>query len=99
MGVQLGNRCLNVLDDPSSAPQGVRRSTDDEGSQVQRRWLLRNGIVEQVLGDRQASHDSPLISPGAGRRSDRHLPPVPRSTHLELLAGDGKSESIQLLAL
>lgn len=87
VGVQLGSPCLNVLDDPSSAPQGVRRSTDDEGSRVQRRWLLRSGVVEQVLGDCRAAHDSPLVSPGAGRRADRHLPPVPRSTHLELLSG------------
>jgi len=94
VGVQLGNRCLDVLDDPASAPTGIRRSTDDEGILVQRRWLLRQGVVEQILGDCQAARNSPLIAPGAGRRSHRHLPPVPRSTHLELLAGESSEAEL-----
>jgi predicted Zn-dependent protease len=88
LGLALGAPCLDVLDDPGAAPAGVRRTSDDEGTPVCRRWLLRRGIVEQPLADALWSRLSPAYLPGAGRRGSRHLPPGPRSSHLELLPGD-----------
>lgn len=88
VGVALAPRFVNVLDDPASAPEPVRRRTDDEGAAVERRWLLREGRVEQPLADRAAARGSELLLPGAGRRASRHEPPGPRSTHLELVSGD-----------
>ena len=52
-----------------------------------RRWLLRGGVVEQPLADALWARTSPVLVPGAGRRGSRHLPPGPRSSHLELLPG------------
>ena len=86
-GVRLGAPCLDVLDDPAGAPPGVSRATDDEGSPVVRRWLLRGGIVEQPLADGRWARASPKLAPGAARRASRHDPPAPRSTYLELLPG------------
>jgi predicted Zn-dependent protease len=96
LGLALGAACLDVLDDPGAAPPEVRRTSDDEGLPVNRRWLLRRGVVEQPLADSAWARVSPALSPGAGRRGSRHQPPVPRSTHLELLAGE--SEEGDLLA-
>ncbi|HYU32156.1 MAG TPA: metallopeptidase TldD-related protein [Thermoanaerobaculia bacterium] len=87
VGVAMATERLDVLDDPAAAPEGVRRSTDDEGSPVFRRWLLRGGVVEQPLADSLWARTSPVLVPGAGRRGSRHLPPGPRSSHLELLPG------------
>ena len=94
VGVQLGSELLNVLDDPGSAPADVRRTVDDEGMVVVRRWLLRGGRVDQPLADRFSAANSPALVPGAGRRGSRYLPPVPRSTHLELLPGDSSVEEL-----
>ena len=88
LGVRIGPPELGVLDDPSSLPECVRRSSDDEGMPVVRRWLVREGAVEQPLADRFAAAASSRLTPGAGRRGSRHLPPVPRSAHLELLPGE-----------
>lgn len=87
-GLPVGSELLNVLDDPGAGPRKVRRSTDDEGMVVVRRWLLRAGQVEQPLADLFSAHRSKDLIPGAGRRGHRHLPPVPRSSHLELLPGE-----------
>ncbi|HXU46827.1 MAG TPA: metallopeptidase TldD-related protein [Thermoanaerobaculia bacterium] len=87
IGVSLGAPALTVLDDPGSAPESVKRATDDEGLPVCRRWLLRDGKVEQPLADAYWAGVAPTLLPGAARRGDRHLPPAPRSHHLELLAG------------
>ncbi|HVT61055.1 MAG TPA: metallopeptidase TldD-related protein [Thermoanaerobaculia bacterium] len=88
VGVALAASCLDVLDDPAAAPAPVRRTTDDEGLPVCRRWLLRAGVVEQPLADALWAATSPALVPGAGRRGTRHLPPAPRSSHLELLPGE-----------
>jgi predicted Zn-dependent protease len=94
LGLALGAPCLDVLDDPGAAPPEVRRTSDDEGLPVCRRWLLRRGVVEQPLADSAWSRISPALSPGAGRRGSRHLPPVPRSTHLELLPGESEESDL-----
>ncbi|HSG39822.1 MAG TPA: metallopeptidase TldD-related protein, partial [Thermoanaerobaculia bacterium] len=46
------------------------------------------GVVEQPLADALWARTSPVLLPGAGRRGTRHLPPGPRSTHLEILPGE-----------
>jgi len=94
LGLQLGGPLLNVLDDPTNAPESVRRSSDDEGMIAVRRWLLREGVVEQPLADLFSAHDSRALMPGAARRGTRHRAPAPRSTHLELLPGESSLEDL-----
>lgn len=94
VGVSMAADCLDVLDDPAAAPEGVRRSTDDEGAPVVRRWLLRGGVVEQPLADALWARTSPVLLPGAGRRGTRHLPPGPRSSHLEILPGEAAEDDL-----
>jgi predicted Zn-dependent protease len=94
IGLALAAPCLDVLDDPAAAPPEVVRTSDDEGLPVSRRWLLRRGAVEQPLADTAWSRLSPALVPGAGRRGSRHLPPGPRSTHLELLPGDAAESDL-----
>jgi predicted Zn-dependent protease len=95
LGVEVGSELLHVLDTPAHGPDAVRRKTDDEGMRVVQRWLLRAGVVEQVLADLVTAHHSADLIPGAGRRESRHTAPVPRSTHLELLPGEhSRSELI-----
>lgn len=80
---------IDLLDDPSAAPEPVRRTHDDEGTPTIRRWLLRNGRIAQPLSDQRGAlrHD---VEPGAGRRATRHDLTDPRSTCLHLLPGDGR---------
>ena len=66
VGVAMAADRLDVLDDPAAAPEGVRRTTDDEGSPVFRRWLLRGGVVEQPLADALWARTSPVLVPGRG---------------------------------
>jgi TldD protein len=94
VGVRMGADFLDVLDDPGAAPEGVRRTVDDEGSPVMRRWLLRDGVVEQPIADALWARTSPVFLPGAARRGTRHLPPGPRSTHLEILPGETAEEDL-----
>lgn len=87
IGVRMGSKQLDVFDDPQSAPEQVRRAADDEGFPVLRRCLLRAGVVEQPIADTDWARRSDVLVAGGGRRGNRHQPPGPRSTHLELMPG------------
>ena len=93
-GSRLGAACLSVIDDPAGAPPAVRRETDDEAVPVVRRWLLRDGVVEQPLADLAHAAESEDLLPGAARRSSRHRQPVPRSHHLEVTPGESSHEEL-----
>ena len=97
-GTELGTSELDVLDDPSSAPSGVARAADDEGTPICRRWLLRRGRVAQPIADRRAARRWPELVPGSGFRAGRHAPPLPRSHHLELLSGAADAARLAALA-
>lgn len=94
VGVRMAPDFVSVLDDPAAAPKPVRRTSDDEGVAVTRRWLLREGEVAQPLADLLWAKSSEVFLPGAGRRSHRHAPPGPRSHHLEMLPGDSSEEDL-----
>lgn len=95
VGVRLASDVVDVVDNPAGAGETVRREVDDEGMPVIRRWLLRAGRVDQPLADLFVASRSSRLAPGAARRGNRHLAPVPRSTHLELLPGAvGREELI-----
>jgi predicted Zn-dependent protease len=94
VGLRLGGPAWNVLDDPGGAPEAVRRTSDDEGQPVRRRWLLREGVVEEPLADARSAHGSAVLSPGAGRRASRHHAPAPRSHHLELVPGAASADEL-----
>lgn len=100
----LARRCerfasgLDVLDDPRRAPRGVDRTTDDEGQSVVRRWLIRDGRVEQPIADLDHAARSEDLLPGSGFRGDRHQPPLPRTHHLELLPGDAEPQRLLRVA-
>lgn len=93
-GTRLAAACLSVIDDPAGAPEPVRRATDDEAVPVVRRWLLRDGVVEQPLADLAHAAESEERLPGAARRSSRHRLPVPRSHHLEVTPGESSDEEL-----
>jgi predicted Zn-dependent protease len=93
-GLELGSSELDVLDDPGAAPAGVARAFDDEGTPTLRRWLLRRGRVAQPIADRAARRRWGDLEAGSGFRADRHSPPLPRSHHLELLAGEATEERL-----
>ena len=68
--------------------------SDDEGRPVERRWLLRDGRVEQPLADAYWAQRSSAVLPGAARRGGRLDPPAPRSSHLVLLPGDASPAEV-----
>ncbi|MBP1643014.1 MAG: hypothetical protein H6Q03_1683 [Acidobacteria bacterium] len=98
LGLDFSAPGLDVLDDPSAAPSGVERTTDDEGSGVVRRWLLRAGRVEQPIADATAARRWPRLLPGSGFRSGRHGRPRPRTHHLELLPGGATEDELMAAA-
>lgn len=93
-GVRLTTSDLNVLDDPAAALDGVNRVSDDEGSPVSTRWLLRQGVVEEPVADNRWASRLEVLTAGCGRVSDRHQAPAPRVHHLSVLPGSTPWEAM-----
>jgi TldD protein len=94
IGFELAGSGLSLLDDPGAGPEPVRRTTDDEGMPVLRRWLLRSGRVEQPLADGLWARACPRLLPGSGWRGSRHALPMPRCRHLEVVPGEVSPASL-----
>lgn len=94
IGVPVGSSLLHVFDDPTSAPEGVRRTWDDEGAPTLRRYLVRGGVVEQPISDRFWARKCDYLLPGSGRRGDRYDAVGPRSYHLELVPGESSMREL-----
>lgn len=97
-GAALGSNFLEILDDPTRAPRGVDRSSDDEGQTTMRRWLLRGGKVDQPIASTAEAAGSEWLLPGSGFRGGRHQGPLPRLHHLELLPGATDSPALFAVA-
>jgi predicted Zn-dependent protease len=50
--------------------------------------------VAQPIADLRAARRWPELLPGSGFRADRHAPPLPRTHHLELLAGSADDAAL-----
>lgn len=97
-GQRCGRTDLFALEDPTAAPTGTERLSDDEGSVCRAQWLLREGRFEGWLADRQTAELWPDLQPGNGFRSSRHDPVLPRTYCLRLLPGTAAVSELERAA-
>ena len=85
MGKKVAADFINIVDDGTLPGNRGSINIDDEGNQVEKTYLVRNGILNSYLHDRISSEYYRVSPTGNGRReSFRHIPlPRMRSTYME----------------
>jgi predicted Zn-dependent protease len=85
---QYGSKLLNVTFDPTVQQEMASYAFDDEGTPAQRTYLIRNGILERLLGSATSQSRAHLPGVANARASDWNRPPIDRMANLNLEPGD-----------
>jgi predicted Zn-dependent protease len=91
---QYGSELLNVTFDPGLPTEMASYGFDDEGTPAQRTYIIRNGILERLLGSALSQARSELPGVANARASGWHRPPIDRMANLNVEPGNSSMESL-----
>jgi predicted Zn-dependent protease len=91
---QYGSELLNVTYDPSHMEQMASFGFDDEGLPAERTHIIRNGILERLLGGAVSQARTQLPGVANARASDWNRPPIDRMANLNVEPGTGSLQDL-----
>jgi len=94
IGQQVASSACTVIDDATIADRRGSLTIDDEGMPGERTVLIENGVLKQVMQDRQNARLMGMVSTGNGRRESYEYAPMPRMTNTFLAPGPHDPEAI-----
>lgn len=83
-----GSELLNVTYDPGHTEQLASYAYDDEGTQAQREYIIRNGILERPLGGATSQARTGMQGVANARQAAWYRPPIDRMANLNVEPGD-----------
>ena len=94
LGQKVASEVFTMVDDGSLPNKRGTTNFDDEGTQMKRNVLIRNGVLEKYMTDILSARQINMERTGNGRReSFRHIP-IPRMTNTFIEKGKDKPEDI-----
>ncbi len=86
MGKKVAESFVNIIDDGTLVYNRGSINVDDEGNDVQKTYLVKDGVLNSYIHDRISSRYYNVDPTGNGRReSFRHIPlPRMRATYMEI---------------
>lgn len=87
IGKKLGSDCVTVVDDPTLKNSAGYYSYDDEGVKARRRYLIKDGKVNEFLHNRETAANMGLKSNGAARAENYDKEAIVRMANTFLLPG------------
>lgn len=85
---QYGSELLNVTSNDNIATEIASFAFDDEGTQAERNYLIRNGILERPLGSATSQARAELPGVANARACSWNRPAIDRMANLNVEAGD-----------
>jgi TldD protein len=96
IGYKIGNDCVNVCDDPTISGSYGFYLYDDEGVKARRRDLIKDGIFNEMLQNRESAASFGIKSNAAARSVAYDREPLIRMANTFFAAGDfGLDEMIE----
>jgi predicted Zn-dependent protease len=82
-----GSELLNVTHDPTRPEQFASYRWDDDGTQAEKTWLIRNGILERPLGGTVSQARAGIAGVANSRACSWNRPPIDRMANLNIEPG------------
>jgi len=89
-----GSDLLNVTYDPDRAEQFATYRWDDEGSEAERTYLIRDGILERPLGSAMSQARSGMQGVANARACSWNRPPIDRMANLNIEPGTSSLDAM-----
>ncbi len=94
IGHQIGSKIVNVVDDPTLKNSYGFYLFDNEGVKARRKFLIRDGKINEFLHNRQTAYRMGVMSNGSSRSVEYDKESIVRMSNTFLLPGDHKEEEL-----
>ena len=94
MGKKVAADFINIIDDGTLINNRGSINIDDEGNEVQKTYLVKDGILNSYIHDRISANYYGVAPTGNGRRQDFRNIPLPRMRATYMEAGPCSREEI-----
>lgn len=94
IGTRIGSDLVTVVDDPTVKNSYGYYEFDDEGIKARRRYLYKNGVINEFLQNRETAAKLGTRSNGASRSINYDREAIVRMSNTFLLPGDWTTEEI-----
>lgn len=94
IGTRIGNDIVTIVDDPTVKNSYGYYEYDDEGIKARRRYLYKDGIINEFLQNRETAAKLGTRSNGSSRANSYSREAIVRMANTFLLPGDWTEEEI-----
>ncbi|MGZ3691461.1 MAG: TldD/PmbA family protein, partial [Pseudobdellovibrio sp.] len=86
--LQYGSSLMNVVFDPHTKQELASYNFDEVGNRAERKYLIRNGVLEAGLGSLESQFRSKISGVANARASSWNRAPIDRMANINLEGGD-----------
>lgn len=94
IGQEISAPIVNVIDEPNIKNSPGYYKFDDEGVKGRKKYLIKDGKINELLHNRETSFKLNLKSNGSARASSYNKEPIIRMSNTYMLAGDYKEDEL-----
>ncbi|MBW3022237.1 TldD/PmbA family protein [Candidatus Woesearchaeota archaeon] len=94
VGQQIGSEIVNVVDDPTLPKSYGFYLFDNEGVKARRKFLMKNGKINEFLHNRETATHMGIRSNGSSRATDYDKESIVRMSNTILLPGEFNEEEL-----
>jgi TldD protein len=94
IGMKIGKESINVVDDPVLEGSGGFYLYDDEGVKARRKFLIREGKINELLHNRETAASLKKESNASARAMDFAYEPIVRMSNTFMLPGEFSEEEL-----
>ncbi len=94
IGKKIGSNIVNIVDDPAVEGGAGYYKYDDEGIKARRKFMVKNGIITELMHNRETAAELGMENNAGARASNFDREPIVRMSNTFLLPGEHGDEEI-----